>query len=75
MLKKISSIFIGTILLLSCHDDDKKVNIKIPDLDKKYIEMSGCLGLYDAVTFNVGTSAYMGLGWYNVLGDNLHFYK
>lgn len=75
MIKNISCIFIGIILLVSCHDDDKKPNIKIPELDKKYIEMSGCLGLYDAVTFNVGTSAYIGLGWVNVIGDNLHFYK
>lgn len=33
------------------------------------------LGLYDAVTFNIEGTEYIGLGWNNIVGNNLHFSK
>ena len=44
---------LSVILLFSCNDNDDKVSAHLPVLEKAHVSMSGSLGLYDAVTFNI----------------------
>ena len=66
---------LSVILLFSCNDNDDKVSAHLPVLEKAHVSMSGSLGLYDAVTFNIEGTEYIGLGWNNMVGNNLHFSK
>lgn len=76
MVKSISWIlYLGMIFLFSCKDDDEKIRAELPELEVNGISMSGCVGLYDAVTFNAGGTEYIGLGWEDFSGNNLYFYK
>lgn len=68
-------LYLIIIFLYSCEDNDDKISANLPELKKTFISISGSTGLYDAVTFNIGGTEYIGLGWNNIMGDNLHFSK
>ena len=68
-------LYLIAIFLYSCGDNNDSISANLPELERTYISMSGSLGLYDAVTFNIGGTEYIGLGWNDIMGDNLNFSK
>lgn len=72
-MKNFGSFLVVFIFLFSCKSDDETIKTNLLELQKTYVSMSGTIGLYDALTFVMNDTAFIGMGT-NFLGEDKHFY-